>query len=284
MKISQKNAKLLKLLITGETIPSSQMNKALRDTLLADGVLDQKVTGRTKKTLFFKNPDNISTYLKNQFGISDIDKYIDLLENENSTKADAVEISSNSKIKSTRSFSGFPIQVLEDITVTMMEKDIILSPQKGLFTFVSDWKSFMPNPDVIIIGVENGETFSNIEDYSHLFDTNKQYLFVSRYPQSTDLREWLLMIPNRYIHFGDFDIAGIAIYYNEIKKYLDDRAEFFVPGAIEKLIEEYGNRELFDKQIHLLDSAKMIEEENVIKLLSLIFNMKKGLEQELFSK
>ena len=54
-----------------------------------------------------------------------------------------------------------------------------------------------------------------------IFETNNQkILFVCRYPQSNDLIKWLQSIPNRYLHFGDLDFAGINIYLNEFKKYL----------------------------------------------------------------
>ncbi|MCA6071324.1 MAG: hypothetical protein LE168_02900 [Endomicrobium sp.] len=63
-------------------------------------------------------------------------------------------------------------------------------------------------------------------------------LFVSRYPQnqSKDLIKWLQSIPNNYLHFGDFDFAGIGIYLNEYKKYLTDKAMFLIPENIEKFI------------------------------------------------
>ena len=67
---------------------------------------------------------------------------------------------------------------------------------------------------MIVVGVENGENFCRIRSQKYLFGDNK-VLFVSRYPQSADLREWLIKIPNRYIHFGDFDLAGICIYQSE---------------------------------------------------------------------
>lgn len=39
-----------------------------------------------------------------------------------------------------------------------------------------------------VVGVENGENFCRIRSQKYLFGDNK-VLFVSRYPQSADLRE-----------------------------------------------------------------------------------------------
>ena len=113
-----------------------------------------------------------------------------------------------------------------------------------------------------------------------LFD-NVQPLFVSRYPQSKDLVRWLETIPNRYLHFGDFDLAGLNIYVNEVKKHLQDRASFFLPVDIEKILAEKGNRKNYDRQTVQFDKSK-IKEENVLMLLKLIEKYKKGLDQEIF--
>ena len=108
-------------------------------------------------------------------------------------------------------------------------------------------------------------------------------MFVSRYPQnqSKDLLKWLQFIPNKYLHFGDFDFAGIGIYLNEYKKYLADRAVFFVPEYIEYVISEYGNRKLYDKQKINFD-MQSVKEECLIKLIEIMQKHKKGLEQEIW--
>ena len=56
---------------------------------------------------------------------------------------------------------------------------------------------------------------------------------MSRYPQNGDLVRWLKYIPNQYIHFGDLDLAGIAIFQNEFQQYLGDRATFLIPNDYE---------------------------------------------------
>lgn len=53
---------------------------------------------------------------------------------------------------------------------------------------------------------------------------NPQFLFVSRYPFSSDLVDWLALIPNPYIHFGDFDPEGIMIFQFPFKKALGKKS------------------------------------------------------------
>ena len=66
----------------------------------------------------------------------------------------------------------------------------------------------------------------------------KPLLFVARYPQSTDLRRWLQAIPNKYYHFGDFDLAGIHIFLTEFHHYLGDRSTYLIPSDIEQRLSK----------------------------------------------
>ena len=92
---------------------------------------------------------------------------------------------------------------------------------------------------------------------------------------------WLGSIPNDYLHFGDFDFAGLNIYWHEYKKHLRTRAQFFLPEDIERLIESRGNRLLYMKQeLQFLESE--VDEEGITSLLKYIRKHKKGLEQEVF--
>lgn len=111
---------------------------------------------------------------------------------------------------------------------------------------------------MIVVGVENDENFCRIRSQKYLFGDNK-VLFVSRYPQSADLREWLIKIPNRYIHFGDFDLAGICIYQSEFYKFLGDRADFLIPEDIEERLKSrnaglYDTQYLRYKNLNIIDS------------------------------
>ena len=112
-------------------------------------------------------------------------------------------------------------------------KEIVIAPEEGSMLFIADWKNFVIPKDVMVVGIENMENFRLIREQKYLFPENKRILFVSRYPQSTDLREWLFNIPNTYIHFGDFDLAGLHIYETEFYKYLGARASFLIPEDID---------------------------------------------------
>ena len=90
-----------------------------------------------------------------------------------------------------------------------------------------------------------------------------QCIFVSRYPQNASLYRWLEDIPNRYIHFGDFDLAGINIYQTEFYNRLGKRASMLVPSDIDQRL----------KSIKIIDSR-------VQPLYDLIMKYHRCYEQE----
>lgn len=150
-----------------------------------------------------------------------------------------------------------------------------------MFHFVYDAEHFIPAANITIVGVENPANFRFIRRQAHLF-AGINPLFISRYPQSQhkDVITWLQRIPNAYLHFGDFDVAGLNIYINEYAKHLPGKTSFFLPDNIETLIKEYGNKARYDNQRLLFDVAS-VADTTVLTLIRILHRYRKGLDQEL---
>jgi hypothetical protein len=85
------------------------------------------------------------------------------------------------------------------------------------------------------------------------------------------------------LHFGDFDFAGIGIYLNEYKKYLGNKATFFIPNNIEDVIAQYGNKSRYnDQKINF--KMELVKNNNLLNLIKIIHKYKKGLDQEMLIK
>ena len=278
MMIPLSIAKNLVLLAEGAQLPASGLKHAVIDELIREGIIVARMAGRTKSTLHIPDVTALSNYLYNTWSIADLQLYVQTLENADATRGDLIAAGNDSKAAMRRTFKGFLVNSYKPIACMLNGTPIVIEPPKGTFQFISDFEHFIPPDDVVIIGVENAENFRLAEKQRHLF-ADIDVLFVSRYPQqqSSDLMKWLLALPNRYLHFGDYDLAGINIYLQEYKRHLNDRASFFIPGNIEELIEKHGNRKLYDRQ-QLNDTP--IAEDSLRRLVSLIHKHKKGLEQE----
>lgn len=281
MKIPINIAKQLLLMQQGNTIPAAQMKHASVTKLLEDNILSKQRIGANRNLYFIKDKHLFSQYLNNHFGINDIQIYIKKYEQENLTRAESVSISSNSKLKSIRTFKGFLINCYQPIKATLNNQSITLQPAVGSFIFIHNFEQFSIPENITIVGVENAENFSFIQHQQYLFN-HITPLFISRYPQTqhNDVMQWLQSIPNQYLHFGDFDFAGLNIYLREFKSKLENKASFFIPENIEQLFQQKGNRDLYNKQLDSIPNKALINETNIIHLLDLILKYKMGVEQE----
>lgn len=282
MKLPASIAEKLIAIQNGEKIPFSKMKHSVVDSMLENGILKKQLQGRSKALVYLINRNGLSAYLKNHFGIDDLENYLKILQRTDLTRADVIEIASNSKLKSIRTFKGFLLNCFQPVECVLNKTPMIIQPHEGTFTFIYDFEDFFPADNITVVGIENPENFRFIQKQRKLFD-NIQPLFVSRYPQSKDLVKWLRTIPNDYLHFGDFDYAGLNIYYNEFKKHLKERGKFFLPPNIENMLSKNGNRDNYHNQT-IQFNRQEIDEDDVLTLLSLIEKYKKGLEQEVFVK
>lgn len=280
MKLPVHIAEKLLLLMQGDSIPSSAAKHAIIDDLVNEGIIERR--GRIQKTLLLSNRNALHIYLQSKFSINDLIQYVQTLQQVIVSRSQLVSASSDSKLKAIRTFKGFLINCYSSVSISINGVKTTLSPSEGIFQFIYDYEQFSIPPDITIVGIENPENFREISKQRHLFESIKP-LFVSRYPQNQnkDMLKWLLSIPNLYLHFGDFDLAGIGIYLNEYKRHLDNRASFFVPDSIEATIVKYGNRTRYNSQKEIFDLSS-IKEERLLALINIIHKHKKGLDQEVF--
>jgi len=272
-------AEKLMLLVDGEKIPASKLKHPIILDLLSEGIIHKP--GKIKSTIQIVDKQQLKLYLKNRFSIRDLNKYIEVVKKEDLIRAELVIVAADSKLRAIRSFKGFLVNSYSPISATINNEPITIFPKSGTFNFIYDFEAFIPEQEVTIVGIENPENFRHIDKQKHLF-SNIKPLFVSRYPQtqSKDLSKWLQSIPNNYLHFGDFDLAGIAIYLNEFKRHLKNKAAFFTPDNIDDLIKHYGNKKRYDKQKICFDQ-KNIKEEPLLMLIESIHRYKTGLDQEI---
>jgi len=274
---------LLKRLQNNEKIPigkfSSKINKALLLDFENENVLQISQQSRTKYVFCF-DKKYLDNYLR-EFGINDLDNYIEFLIKNDTSRSEAATISANSKFKKYRIFNGFFVNSYLSILGEICEHQISLNPQKGTWLYIEDYKTFKIDKNITIVGVENTETFKLIESYKHLFKNIKP-LFLLRYNNNSYI-EWLQNIKNDYLHFGDFDLSALAIYISEFRNKLTvDRCRFYIPENIEDLIKNSNNKR--DYLIQLNDtrvkSINFDDYEEVSKLAKLINKEKRTIEQE----
>ena len=249
MKITSSLIDKLIRLRSGESLPSSALRGEWVEELLSDGVLISRSHG-SRSCIIAASPKTLEQSLMHiNERLGHLDKMKETLDAE-TTRSEQTAETGNSKLVTARSCSGFPVNSYEPIICGLNGKELVVNPQEGTFLFISDWRSFVIPEDVTVVNIENMENFRLIRQQQALFSSalaGRRLLFVSRYPQSSDLRTWLQTIPNLYVHFGDFNLAGINIFLTEFQKHLGTRASFLIPQDIEQRIK-HGSAERYNDQ------------------------------------
>lgn len=271
-------AKKISEMLSGKSVPSSSFSPGMAKIMQKEGLITVIAKG-SRKSLRINNPNACRTFLMQHYTSTlELEDWIEMKTRETEvSRAELVGAGAHSKLFTSRSFRGFPVNCYEPIEANLNGNKFTLNPIQGVSFFIEDYETLTIPEDVVIVGIENGENFQQIRQQKYLFDGIK-VLFVSRYPQSSDLADWLKKIPNRYIHFGDFDLAGIHIYEDEFYASLGERASFFVPADIEERIK-HGSTELYDKQ-YLKYKDRVIKDKRLLDLTNLIHRYRRVYEQE----
>lgn len=234
----------------GESLPVSQLRGEWVDELVHDGILISTSHG-SRRTLYAPQSGVLCNALSAvDERLADLEQMREMLLSEETSRSAQALATGNSKLVTVRSCPGFPINSYEPIACILNGQEFIVCSPEGSFMFVSDWQTFSIPLDIVVVGIENMENFRMIRQQRQLFEQvigSQRLLFVSRYPQSADLGSWLQGIPNRYVHFGDFDLAGINIFLTEFHAYLGARSSFLIPADIETRLYN-GSKERYDSQ------------------------------------
>ncbi|GHA34078.1 hypothetical protein GCM10007103_14570 [Salinimicrobium marinum] len=278
MKLPLRIAKVLLELSDGTILPGSAAKHAVIEDLIQENILFR--TGKIRKTVGLANQEKLDLYINTRFSIKDLQAYVAALEESDTSRASLVNVTGDSKLKSIRTFKGFLVNCFTSISATLNAEEILIQPLEGIFHFIYDFEDFIPASDVTIVGVENSENFRRLKEQAYLFEDIRP-LFISRYPQNQnkDFVKWMRSIPNNYLHFGDFDLAGIGIYLHEYKKYIPEKSRFFIPKGFEELLKISGSRERYNLQ-KMNFNINSIEEKDLLVLIDLLHKYKKGLDQE----
>ena len=243
MVLSKTQTDLLQRLVSGESVAASSLRKDVAAELLDEGLLTV-ITHGSRRSYAAIDTEALRKFAESHYG------GFSFVGKDGLTRAEMASETGNSKLVMVRSCPGFPVNSYEPIACTMNDREFIVNPGDGSFVFVADWQKFKIPEDVIVVGSENMENFRMIRQQRGLFEQiigSQRLVFVSRYPQSSDLRSWLKIIPNRYIHFGDFDLAGINIFLTEFNSYLGNRSSFLIPLDIEERLAK-GSKERYNDQ------------------------------------
>ncbi len=284
MKLTIALIRKLKSLSEGDSIPYSSLRGAWVDELIHEQLLIVEAH-KTKRLLRVSDKEAFLLALpRYNEALRNLDSAGRMVQNSTVlSRGEQVDRAGDSKIFSHRTCPGFLVNAYSPIHCTLKGKPITIETIEGRLVFITDWQKFVIPLGTLVIGIENMENFREIRKQRQLFDSQlkdgeQDILFVSRYPQSSDLRQWLMQISNRYLHFGDFDLAGIRIFQTEFQAHLGQRSSFLIPSDIETRLP-HGSRVRYDTQydcFHTVHSS----DAKLQHLIDLINTYRRGYDQE----
>lgn len=284
MKLTKALIGKLKALSNGEAIPYSSVKGAWVDELISEQLLIIE-SHKTRRLLRVTDKEAFMLALpRYNEALHDLDSAEHILnKGADMSRSEQVDIVGNSKIVSRRTCPGFLVNAYSPIHCTLNGKTMTVEPAEGSYVFIADWQEFAIPHDTLVIGIENMENFRQVRRQRRLFESQlrtgeRNIMFVSRYPQSSDLCQWLMQIQNRYLHFGDFDLAGIRIFQTEYQKHLGPRASFLIPSDIETRLSN-GSRERYDTQYERFHTVRSADH-HLQHLIDMINKERRGYDQE----
>ncbi|MDF1881508.1 hypothetical protein JHD50_09375 [Sulfurimonas sp. MAG313] len=269
-------AKKLLELVDKKTLNGSAFkNKKLLNELKDFGIVHIVYKGqRSKINLLCESKLNI--LLEENYDIGSLQSYIQVSENKNRTRADISEVSGGSKSLSTQVQAGLYLAAYEGINIKIDgQKTVLYTTDKSSF-FVHDNAQLEFSDDILIVGVENFENITYIQKQKKLFNDGRKKIFVWRNKYA---RKFIENCVNEYLHYGDFDLAGINIFLNEIVPRLrHEKYKFFIPENIKDLLT-HGNSNDYFMHNHKYPNLRA-KERYLQDFIDLIHKKKRSLHQE----
>lgn len=280
MKLNLRDAKAFRELLSNDTILESafgQSGKKILSSMEEKGIVNIKRVNRRSRKIVIVNLDSFKIYLQSHFFISDLDIYINTLGSNDTSRATLAKAGLSTKIKSNNPKAGFHISSFDSVEVTINSKKLTIDFPIGCALFIHKDSELIIGKDVLIVGVENFTNLSSVETQKELFKTNKKILFIER---NKYLQSLLKRNTNKYLHFGDIDLAGVHIYLTEYHSVVGNRGRFFIPDTIKDDLKS-ASGELYKKQYIKYKSLKS-DIVYIQELIELIRENETTIEQEYY--
>lgn len=287
ININTRNFEALKKLLKNEYILKKEISsQKLINSLKECNAIE--IQGKPQ-CIYLKDINTLFAVLKsNGYNINcieDIDYFTEEKVEPKSRDEVAERFSDTKRIES-KSFNGLMVSVFDKIEVTLNSVRQYIYHVEGTGLFIHYSTKLELDTDTVLVGIENPQVVWFISRYRHLFNQDKQYIFLSLSEFKTSYQyEWLESFKGEYIHFGDFDLAGISIYLTRIVPRLKNSKShsFLIPENIYEIMKTKNYKKDYSNQTKYLKLVPK-DDDNLQKLIDFIKYNKITLEQEFLSE
>ena len=281
MSLGLNDANAIKSVTMGDEVrisAFSRSGKKIVEDLVMNGIFHLESITRSSKSVKLINLKAFSNYMTSRLGIPDLDAYIMALGILGPTRGELASIGVSTKLRSINPKSGYHINSPDGIDVVINGQVLNINFPHGCALFVHGVSKLDIPSEVVIVGVENFENITSSFDRETLFEAYEKILLIER---SRHLQNLLRNTTNKYVHFGDIDLAGVHIYQSEYEPIVQERGEFIIPKKINEDIAKYGIKSLYEQQSERFKNLVGSNQQRQ-NLIDIIHKHKKGLEQEYY--
>ncbi len=276
-KLSLSLATALQRLGEEKTLKGSSISdKRLIDALEENGIVRIQIINKRSRVIWLSDEKRLQTYLKEYYEINDLRAYIEIGQRGACSRSENAQASTNSKVYKTQVQSGLYIASCEELEISIdAQKTRLHTPSKSAL-FVHKSACLEIAEDILVVGVENFENLTMIQAQNALFDAKRKKVFIYR---NAGMLDFVAQCRNDYLHFGDFDLAGVHIYLNEVVPRLPhERHRFFIPENIALLLRKGSSRDYF---VHNRKYPGLCSKEVYLQtFIDLLHQTKRSLHQE----
>ena len=136
MKITKGLIQNLLRLASGETVPSSSLKSFKEiDEMRADGVLTVVAHG-SRRSFKCADTKQFRDYLASKYNPTDLEGTFAMLEKEETSRAEQVQLTGDSKFVRSRAMKGFLVNSYEPIKAMLNNCPLEIRPPEGSYTFI----------------------------------------------------------------------------------------------------------------------------------------------------
>ena len=280
----------IKELLAGKSVPSSRMRGEWVKTCKQEKAVEEVVQGKTRGCYRLKDRPLFMNVLSRYNEVFAYEDWESLL---GADQAGQAKVTGNSKLNKQEVMNGLYLSTYDKFPCRVMGEYIpFLQFPEGMPGYVMDWRGFSIPSDILVIIVENMNNIARAMAQKRLFDTllegkEKHVLLVAYYtPNSKEdrrakaLSDWIRSIPNKIVHFGDFDLPGINIYLTNYLPIAKGRISFLIPDDIEQRIKDHGSPERFNGHLDFVGRVNAGEDKKLQWLIDIIIKYRKGYDQQ----
>lgn len=287
VNITSNNFKNIKTILENKVIKKSLFtNKKLLNILIETNSI---YTSGKPEYIYLNDKDALLGVINaNGYPLNSIDD-LDYFINEDKEIISRDEITNNysdSKRIESKSFNGLMLSVLDKVEIKLDNTKQFISPMIGTGLFIHYSTKVELDDDIVLVGIENPQVIWYINKYRHLFNEDKKYVFLSISEYKTSYQyKWLESFKGEYLHFGDFDLAGINIYLNTILPKLKKcrKYSFLMPKDIYRIMKEKNYKKDYSNQTRYLN-INSNNDKQLFELIKFIKTNKITLEQEFLAE